>query len=304
MKRYRLSISGIIALLLLSAFSAPAFSSNAEPVRPMIGVDGSSEVGLYLAEMQSEGRAYLQSPQAVEKPPSLDMREPVPDSDKFVKPKSPLKAFVYSAVLPGAGQLYTGSKLKAAIFLGLEALTWTGQIIYTGKGDDKTDEFNNFADTHWSEGRYGDFLERNWDVRDDDSVLDLLGNPRFTHHLPDTKTQQYYEMIGKYDQFVFGWDDIDTVATPPDSDNFTVAYSANRMDYEDMRHKANQMYDRATAALIATMTNHLISGIEAALAAKSHNKKVKPMAEKLSFRAVTARIDDNYFPMMTMTYKF
>lgn len=29
----------------------------------------------------------------------------------------------------------------------------------------------------------------------------------FSHHLPDKKTQEYYEMIGKYDQFRWGWDD-------------------------------------------------------------------------------------------------
>lgn len=29
----------------------------------------------------------------------------------------------------------------------------------------------------------------------------------FPHHLPDQKTQQYYEMIGKYEQFRWGWDD-------------------------------------------------------------------------------------------------
>jgi len=83
-----------------------------------------------------------------------------------------------------------------------------------------------------------------------------------------------------------------------------VAYSANRMHYEEMRHKANQMYDRATISLIATMTNHLISGFEAALSARNHNKKVKTGDNRLSFRAVTANIDDNYFPMLTMTYKF
>jgi len=304
-RRYgrKLLLVFIPALMLLPA-ALPAAGTKA--VRPLDNRHDSLGVGLFLAEIQRDNNylAQAQTGKTKTKPRSIDMNEPETVDEKYREKKSPFRAFVYSAIIPGAGQYYNGSKVKAMVFFGIEALTWTGHIVYHGKGEDKTTEFENFADIHWSENRYGDFLFSNWQVRDDDSVLDAYGNSLFTHHLPDTKTQQYYEMIGKYDQFVFGWDDVDTVATPPTRENITEAYSANRMHYEDMRHKANQMFDRATASLIATMANHLISGVEAALAAKSHNKKVKPLTDRLSFRAVTAEINDNHFPMLTMTYRF
>jgi hypothetical protein len=295
-------VLGLIVILI----TAPVSASEMQPVRPMIHSGDSLGVTVYLAQLQSDGRSYLQSSEADDRPPSLDMGQNPEQEKKYTTPKSPLKAFIYSALIPGTGQLYTGSKLKAVVFLGLEALTWTGQIVYDQKGDDKTAEFEDFADTYWSEDRYSDFISDNWPNSggDDEEAYDQWGYLVFTHHLPDTKTQQYYEMIGKYDQFVFGWNDVDTLATPATYENHTIAHSDNRLHYENMRHDANNMYDRSTAAMIATMANHLISGIEAALAARSHNKKVDDGNGRLTFRADVARIEDNYFPMLTMKYSF
>ncbi|KPL04355.1 MAG: hypothetical protein AMJ73_04315 [candidate division Zixibacteria bacterium SM1_73] len=73
-----------------------------------------------------------------------------------------------------------------------------------------------FADDHWSEEEYKYWL---WDsvynreidyaiVSDTFPYRDAQGNKTYhSHHLPDKKIDQYYEMIGKYDQFRFGWDD-------------------------------------------------------------------------------------------------
>jgi hypothetical protein len=299
----RINTAGIALILLLVVFSGTVLSSTAAPVRPLVNEEDNSSVSLYLTQMKGANLANLQATDDVDRPPSMDMAQKGKQQDKYHESKSPLKAFLYSTIIPGSGQWYTGSKFKAALFFGVEALTWTGHIVYNNKGNKWTEDFELFANTYWSQDRYEDFLYRNWGVRDDDSVYGAIGL-RFTHHLPDTKTQQYFEMIGKYDQFVFGWNDVDTVLTPPDSNNYTVAYSANRMHYENMRHKANQMFDRATASLIVTMANHLISGIDAALSARRHNNQMDDQAQRLTFRAVTAGIDDNYFPMLTMTYTF
>lgn len=288
---HRLFLTGVL-ILALGAVGL----CDGELVRPImpqgdLTVPGA---GMYLAEMQSGGRTAVLAQTDPSRPPSIDLERAAEPPDD-ISSKSPLKAFVYSAVLPGAGQYYVGSKWKAALFLGLEAMAWTGHAVYHNKGEERTGEFEDFANAHWSEPRYDDFLESNWGVRDDELISS------FTHHLPKTKTQQYYEMIGKYDQFVFGWDDVDL---PPDSQNMPLANSANRLSYMDMRLDANTAYDRATASLVVVMANHLISGIEAALSAKRHNNKVEQFGNRLTVRAVTARLDNNYFPMVTMTYSF
>jgi hypothetical protein len=296
---------GAAILLMAVSIAGTASASGTHTVKPLALQSDARPLNDYLAQVRQSGMVNMQTTDQPKRPPALDMDNLYEEEEEApTGRKSVLKAFVYSAVVPGTGQLYTGSKVKAVTFFGIEAATWAGYLIFHGKGNDKTDFFNNFADTHWSEGRYSSFLFNNFGVDDDELAVDDYGNLVFTHHLPDTKTQQYYEMIGKYNQFVFGWDDVDTLATPATYDNLSVAYSANREYYEGLRHDANVMYGRATASLIVMMANHVISAAEAALAARNHNKKVQRGEERLSFRATRVTINDNSFPMLTMTYKF
>ena len=72
--------------------------------------------------------------------------------------KSPVLAGIMSAILPGSGELYVGEYLKAAIFFAVEAALITTAVIYDNKGDDKTTEFQNFADEHWSVVKYAEYL--------------------------------------------------------------------------------------------------------------------------------------------------
>ncbi len=221
--------------------------------------------------------------------------------------KSVKKAFLYSLILPGAGQIYNGSKIKAALFLAFEAATWTGYFSYQSQGDKKTDEFNLFADTYWSQTKYENFLDINWGVRDDDSIFVDMNDPSsgyyFTHHLPDTKTQQYYEMIGKYNQFVVGWADVDTSIfhNPVVAEQ---AVSPMRLHYEDMRFQANRAYNHATTSLIVMMVNHVASAFEAALSAKRNNHRLETDGGGLSIRATKAQSGQEQFPMLTMRYRF
>jgi hypothetical protein len=59
---------------------------------------------------------------------------------------SPLRAGLYSAVIPGAGQFYTKSYLQSALFAGAEVALWIFYSKYESKGDQKTQEFQNYAD--------------------------------------------------------------------------------------------------------------------------------------------------------------
>jgi hypothetical protein len=92
----------------------------------------------------------------------------VPESPIFnpssSKEKSPIVAGLLSLVLPGAGEFYTGEYLKAAIFFALEAGLVTTGLIYDKKGDDKTVEYQNYADDyknpnhHWSVIKYAQWI--------------------------------------------------------------------------------------------------------------------------------------------------
>lgn len=262
-----------------------------------------TSVSGYLAEMKSERLSQIMN-RSENKSESFDIRTGKRQKTSKInsKRKNPAKAFFYSALIPGGGQLYNGSKWKALVFVGIEVMAWSGHISYNSKGDSRTDQFNDFADTHWSQADYENYLWVNWGFRDDDSIFDGQGFSLFTHHLPSTKTQQYYEMIGKYNQFIYGWDDMSPMTTDTAAHNY--ATSVNRQFYEEMRHDANNYFDNAKTSLIVVMFNHIISGTEAALAARSQNRSARSLAQRLSFKAYSARNEYESFPMISMTYRF
>lgn len=237
-------------------------------------------------------------------------------SDIEAKKKSPGKAFVYSLVVPGAGQFYNGRKIKAAAFLGIEAASW---ILYAGfrsDGNDLTDKFEKFNDMYWSETRYSDYLASAYEgQRDDDSIQ----KQEISHHLPDTKTQQYYEMTGKYDQFSWGWDDAtldgqtldDYIAGSgvPIAVGSDVPQSSHRQQYEGMRHDANSKFDKATKMIIVASINHVVSAFEAMISANRHNSRLESgggdvlgqVQVKASLRSYNSFRDT---PYLNLSYKF
>ncbi|MEA2031152.1 MAG: DUF5683 domain-containing protein, partial [candidate division Zixibacteria bacterium] len=118
-----------------------------------------------------------------------------------LKHRSPAKAFFMSLVVPGAGQFYNKSKLKSIGFFGVEVASWLLYSKWHSEADDMTDEFEKFNRDHWSEEDYDTLLSWTYGQTDDE----LVDAVEISHHLPDTRTQQYYEMTGKYDQFAWGW---------------------------------------------------------------------------------------------------
>ena len=143
---------------------------------------------------------------------------------------NPGKALLLSALIPGTGELYIASNsengtwnyIKSALFFTAEMGFWYGAISYAMRGQDQEDKYEAYADKRWnedvyqawefykaksedgSEGVYEHDFET-WQAEDWEEKRKYLPN-YFTHELPDSRTQQYYEMIGKYLlQFGAGW---------------------------------------------------------------------------------------------------
>lgn len=189
--------------------------------------------------------------------------------------KSPVLGIAMSALVPGTGEMYAGKWLKGAIFLGVEVALWVGYAHYSDEGQKWEDIFHEYADTHWSEDVW-----RAW----------MAANPTFgdtTHTLPSTKTQQYYEMIGKYNQFKAGWDDY--VEGGPQ-------LTENRNHYEGLRHESNVQFKRASYCAMVVILNHLLSTFDTAFTIRGHNREVRS-ALRASFRqtrdAVVPRLSLN-----------
>ena len=185
--------------------------------------------------------------------------------------KSPRRALLFSALVPGAGQYYMGSKKRAVAFLGIEALTVGMYLFWKGDGNSIEDEFRKTADDHWDAREYLDW-------RDDP----VSRNSSITHALPcstsiqSTNTlrgcsekQQYYELLGKYDQFVAGWSDLrdqngNLISSVSEIDSVENFASELRLEYEIRRDDSNKLLKRASNVAGVIMLNHIFSAIDAA----------------------------------------
>ena len=228
--------------------------------------------------------------------------------------KSILRATLYSAVLPGSGQYYAGSVWKAMLFAGLEAAGWLAYFTYNSKGRNKENEVENFANTHWSEHKYWSRLYYDATQRGDISNLPLyqvdendmlveynsnvVASLRFledalghTHKLPETKTQQYYEMIYKYlTQFGNGWEDANFYSTYYGNTN---NMTAQMFSYRDLRNDMNGYFDVATTAANLVMVNHILSALDAAWTTRNYNRQVS-----MKIRAYNKRYFDENVQMV------
>ncbi|MFC1682909.1 hypothetical protein ACFL0G_01710 [Candidatus Zixiibacteriota bacterium] len=241
--------------------------------------------------------------------------------------KSPGKALLLSAVLPGAGEFYGGAWKRGAIFSAAEVASWTWYFTQHSSGKDKESEYMDFADVEWDEPTYK-WWYNNWlkwyeeQGGSEDEFAHL-----FTHHLPDQVDSDYYEMIGKYDQFSIGWvadttkylwqefAPNDTIWIHGqkygfDATSYNIARGAdgratiNRDKYADMRGDANTLLKRATWGISAALFNHVISALDAALVAKAFNRRILEEAHYPKLRMELDMYAGEVIPKFTITQKF
>ncbi len=211
--------------------------------------------------------------------------------------KSPFLAGLFSLVVPGSGELYAKSYLKAGIFVAVEAALITVGIIYNKKGDNQTNIFQNYADKNWSVVKYAtwmvdhkEFLGLPPELTYSDIIINsdknlppwkqvdfsklnyyetqVTGGSGFTHRLPGHGEQQYYELIGKYHQYNPGWDDYDSQSLD------IKTLTSNFRYYSIMRGDANDLYNISTKAVVGIYINHILSAFDAAWTTTVYNKEI------------------------------
>lgn len=219
--------------------------------------------------------------------------------------KNPWIAGLLSLAVPGAGEWYCDSKIKGAVFFGVEVASWVTAHVYYKKGDHQTDMFQDFANEHYNASQYalwtlnhlgvlnpdlagdrgnyfnlifpnGDttggppYRNINWDeLNSMERDVAVVGN-NYTHELPYWGQQQFYELIGKYDQFSRGWDD--SGPDTPGNVNPILSTSKEMFLYASMRANANHYYDISAAFVSIAVINHFVSALDAFLTTKSHNR--------------------------------
>ena len=135
--------------------------------------------------------------------------------------KSARKAMLFSAIFPGAGQFYANRKsITTYIFPMIEIGLWYGLMHYTNEGRDKEDEYEYYAtdeivgyvdgdETNLDPDNLIYRYNREYQTIAQNDLIFQSENPFYDNHfrLDDTNTQHFYEDIGKYDKYIFGWID-------------------------------------------------------------------------------------------------
>ncbi|MBN2281292.1 MAG: hypothetical protein JXQ65_12000 [Candidatus Marinimicrobia bacterium] len=226
----------------------------------------------------------------------------IEDSVAYEYEKSPGKAFLMSAIIPGAGEFYTGHWGRTIGFLSMEALFWTMYFVKNAEGEDIEDEYLKYADNHWDMNNWivgtasneGCKLDgshhlyailKTWDsdkgeyiavegtefrIDDNyqwkvDSLNILYGSVNYI--IDPIKNRDYYENIGKYDQFSCGWDDFENDSTT----------SKNRKHYINRREDSNNALKAAGQFGTAVIINHIVSAIHAQILAKNYKSDEQAM---------------------------
>ena len=237
--------------------------------------------------LSEEGQAFLVGLRAVEgdaDPEPAPMLRTAPRKDKSSK-----RAFLLSALVPGLGEWYAGSKKRGLAFLGAEAALVGMWVAWKGKGNDIVEEFRAVADEYWDPEEYIAWREST-----------ISKSSSITHALPcssevremyipaiasglgadfggcaASQIQQYYELLGKYDQFVAGWEDLrhgSSTGNPAgwaEVDSVENFHSERRLRYEDQRDESNRFLKRASTVSGVILINHVISAIDAARVARA-----------------------------------
>lgn len=211
------------------------------------------------------------------------------------KKKSVLLATGLSLLVPGAGEIYTEHYWLAPLFLSLEGVLWYYAMDYNRRGDEETSAFEKYADDNWSVVLYAKWLNayaknfpggqntpqipistdeslENWE-RVQWNVMNEVESaiPQFSHRLPPHGDQQYYELIGKYFQYSYGW--VDKTPTGDGWSDYHLV-SPRFSSYATMRGNANDRYNTASLFVNLIIVNHVLSAVDAAFLAVRWNKDV------------------------------
>lgn len=243
------------------------------------------------------------------------------ESSIVFQKRAPMLAAGMSVILPGAGQFYNEDYWKTAIFVTIEVAAIVTAIAYNSKGDDQTTSYENFANSSdgWTVEKYAHWsvdnaTRLNPQIPEGDPVLDIFdgeGNViwnklndlettiggYYSHRLAPYNDQQYYEMIGKYQQFNPGWNDFNY----DDDYNYGDLVTPTFYWYADERGKANSYYDTSNLAVKILVANHIISAVEAAFAANSYNRSFNA---EVKMQSSSIGYNRTFYPELNLSYRF
>ena len=175
--------------------------------------------------------------------------------------KSPNEAFLYSFIIPGMGQLYTGAKrgyLYAAAEVGLLAT----YFVLRNSASNTREDYRDVVRQHVTFIGPGAFED--WDPIEDFEHATQYETWNHVYDSDETRAR-----TGKW-----YWADLDpNLKNEPDLDiDFDSQY---RLEAFDLRQKANDTFQLARTILGVAILNHVVSAVEARISTKRFNNRLQ-----------------------------
>ena len=221
----------------------------------------------------------------------------------------PARPMLYSLIFPGLGQWYNKSPLwKISLFSGIEIASIASAVQWMNKADDIRVNYELFADDNWDLETWvnntlstpiGNYADVHIDgthkltLKLSGALAEQFGTFVTSDSLEDNahwvysgevavlRDRDFYENIGKYDQFVGGWTDCYDQANSQlwfevykdvgDSVE-TIITTPNKEDYVSQRAKSNDYLNMAKFAISAMMFNHVVSAMDAIWSTQNKNR--------------------------------
>ena len=175
--------------------------------------------------------------------------------------KSPNEAFLYSLIIPGMGQLYTGARrgyLYAAAEVGLLAT----YFVLRNSASNTREDYRDVVRQHVTFIGPGAFED--WDPIEDFEHATQYETWNHVYDSDETRAR-----TGKW-----YWADLDpNLKNEPDLDiDFDSRY---RLEAFDLRQKANDTFQLARTILGVAILNHVVSAVEARISTKRFNNRLQ-----------------------------
>ncbi len=177
--------------------------------------------------------------------------------------KSPNEAFLYSLVIPGMGQLYTGAK-RGYIYTAAEIGFLATYFILRNSAANIRDDYRDVVRDHVVFIGPGSFED--WDP-----IEDFEHATQYENWNHDYDSEATRARTGKW-----YWDDLDPALKDIRHRDIEVGVgSKHRLEAFDLREQANDTFQRAKFFLGLAILNHVVSAVEARITAKHFNSRLE-----------------------------
>ena len=175
--------------------------------------------------------------------------------------KSPNEAFLYSLVVPGMGQLYTGAK-RGYLYAAADVVLMTTYFLLRNNASNTREDYRDVVREHVIFIGPGSF--ENWDPIEDFEHATQYETWNHVYDSEETRAR-----TGKW-----YWADLDqNLKNEPD---LSIDFDSNyRLEAFELRQKANDTFQRARTLLGLAILNHVVSAVEARIATKRFNTRLE-----------------------------